>query len=277
MKDFSIKEILGYDLFSYNNNTIEVLNLVSLIGVLIIAFVLQFFVRKVIYRLKNLDESKKYAVYRLFQYFFWVVVALVSLQSLGIQITVVLGGLAALLVGFGLGMQYLFSDFISGIVLLLDGSLKVNDVIEVDGKVYKVQEINFRTTTVIGRDENYIVVPNSHLTSNKVTNWTYKTFSSRFQITVGVDYSSDVPTVMKIIQEAAAANENVLKSPKPFARFEDYGDSSLDFSVYFWSKRLFEIENIKSDIRVDIFKRFKEQGISIPFPQRVVHYAKDKK
>ena len=95
---------------------------------------------------------------------------LVGLRIVGFDITVFLAGYAALLVGIGFGLQNIFSDFISGIILLLDGSLKVDDIVEVNGKIYIVEEIKFRTTTVLGRDENYVILPNSELTTNSVVN-----------------------------------------------------------------------------------------------------------
>jgi small-conductance mechanosensitive channel len=181
-----------------------------------------------------------------------------------------MAGSAALLVGVGFGLQNLFSDFTSGIILLLDSTIKVNDVIEIDGLVGKVKEINLRTTTVLTRDDIYIIIPNTDLTKNQLVNWTYSSISSRFEIKVGVDYSSDVQLVMRLMKEASN-HPNVLKNPESFVRFSDYGDSSLDFTLLFWSEDVFRIETIKSDIRIKLFELFKEHQIQIPFPQRVVH------
>jgi small-conductance mechanosensitive channel len=185
-----------------------------------------------------------------------------------------LGGSAALLVGFGLGIQSLFSDFVSGIILLVDSSVKVNDIIDIDGLVCKVQEINLRTTTVLTRDDKYIIVPNTDLTRNQIINWTHSDLASRFEITVGVDYSSDVNLVMKILKESVDQQEGILRKPAPFVRFTDFADSSLNFSVFFWSEEVFRVENIKSEIRVRIFEMFAESKIKIPFPQRVLHIEK---
>jgi small-conductance mechanosensitive channel len=182
-----------------------------------------------------------------------------------------LAGSAALLVGIGLGMQQVFSDFVSGIFLLMDGTIKVGDVIEVKDMICKVQEIKFRTTLVTGRDENYIILPNSMLTKNEVVNWTHNKISSRFKIGVGVSYSSDVDLVMKILKEITEQHPMVLKDPAVSVRFQDYGDSALIFAVIFWSDEVYRIENIKSQIRIDIFRAFRDHGVEIPFPQRVVH------
>ncbi|MEP7252269.1 MAG: hypothetical protein ABI683_07805, partial [Ginsengibacter sp.] len=96
----------------------------------------------------------------------------------------------------------------------------------------------------------------------------------RFEVKIGVDYSSDITLVMKILKEAAIGQEGVLKKPEPFIRFADYGESSLNFSIFFWSVEVFRVENIMSAIRVRISELFKENNITVPFPQRVIHINK---
>jgi small-conductance mechanosensitive channel len=198
----------------------------------------------------------------------------IGLQILGFNLSVLMAGSAALLVGIGLGLQNLFSDFVSGIIILVDSTVKVDDIIEINGMVCQVQEINIRTTTVLTRDDKYIILPNSDLTRNQLINWTHSAISSRFEVSVGVDYSSDVKLVMKILKEAVDKQKGVLKMPSPFVRFTDFGDSSLDFSIIFWSEEVFRVENIKSEMRIRIFELFNSNNITIPFPQRVVHINK---
>ncbi len=237
-------------------------------------FLLLQIIKKAIYRTRRMDLARKFAIYSLFKYVTLVFSIVIGLQILGFNLSVLLAGSAALLVGIGLGLQNLFSDFVSGIILLIDSSVKVNDVIEVNGLVCKVQMINMRTTTVLTREDKYIILPNSHLTRNQLINWTHSNVMSRFEIAVGVDYSSDIKLVMKILKEAAVMQEGVLKEPVPSVRFNDYGESSIQFLVFFWSEEVFRVENIKSDIRIRIFEMFKENNIKIPFPQRVVHLNK---
>ena len=105
-----------------------------------------------------------------------------------------------------------------------------------------------------------------------MVNWTYSQISSRFKVTVGVDYSTDVSVLMPILKEAVKENERVLHTPEPFVRFEDYRESALLFSVFFYTNEVFRVENIKSEIRVEIFKALKNNNINIPFPQRVIHF-----
>lgn len=269
-----MEELLSTALFEIGDYSVKLHTVVQLtVFWLVVGFVI-FVARKGIYRIKSLDEAKKFSIFKLTQYLLLVFALLYSLQILGFNLSVVLAGSAALLVGLGLGMQNLFSDFVSGIILLVDGSLKVGDIIEVNGMICMVQEIRFRTTIVIGRDENYVILPNTDLTKNKVVNWTYDQVASRFKITVGVDYASDVPTVMHILQAAPKKHPKVISEREPFVRFEDYGESALVFSVFFWSNEIFRIENVKSDIRVEIYRQFQNNGITIPFPQRVIHAPK---
>ncbi|OFX80903.1 MAG: mechanosensitive ion channel protein MscS [Bacteroidetes bacterium GWE2_29_8] len=228
-------------------------------------------IKKVIYKTDKFDIAKKYAIYNLARYFILIFAALIGLQILGFNLSVLLAGSAALLVGIGLGLQTLFSDFTSGIIILFDSSVKVNDVIDINGLVGKVLQINLRTTTVLTRDDKYIILPNSDLTKNQLINWTHNEVASRFEVSVGVDYSSDVSLVMKILKQAVEKQKGILLEPVPFVRFTDYADSSLNFSVFFWSDDVFRVENIKSEIRVRIFKLFNENNIQIPFPQRVLH------
>ena len=230
--------------------------------------------KKVIYRSTKFDSGKKFSIYNLCKYFIIFFCIIISLQIIGFDLSVLMAGSAALLVGIGFGLQNVFSDFISGIIILVDASVKVNDVIELDSIVGTVKEINLRTTTVMTRDEKYIIIPNSDLPSNRLINWTHSQVTSRFEVEVGVDYSSDVILVMDILVKAVNKHPKVLKTPKPFVRFTEFADSSLNFNILFWSDDIFRIENVKSEIRVEIFRLFKENNIQIPFPQRVLHMQK---
>ncbi|OIQ18625.1 MAG: mechanosensitive ion channel protein MscS [Flavobacterium sp. MedPE-SWcel] len=271
MKDFNIKEFLNYVIFSIGDTHVRISSIVALTTFLIIAFLLLKFIKRSIYRTQRFDQAKKYSIYTLIRYVLLVIIIISSLQILGFSLSVLLAGSAALLVGLGLGIQNLFSDYISGIIILIDSSVKVDDIIEVNGIVGRVSEINLRTTSILTRDDKNIILPNSALTGNELINWTHNEKAARFEVIVGVDYSSDVELVMKLLKEAAKEEDSVLSTPEPFVRFIDFGDSSLNFSVHFWVEGVFRVENTKSDIRVRIFQKFNENNITIPFPQRVIH------
>jgi len=266
-----MKEILDFELIHVGTYTLKVYNVVTFIVFTAFIVFLLAGVKRIIYRSKTLDVAKKFSFNKLFRYLITTLAAVIGLHILGFNVSVLLAGSAALLIGLGFGLQNLFHDFISGVILLLDKTLKVGDIIEVNEMIYKVLEINFRTTTVLGRDENFIIMPNSELTSNRVINWTYGNISARFRIKIGVDYSTDVPTLVKVAKEVALKNPKVLQKPEPFVRFEDYGDSALIFYIFFYTDEIFRVESTKSQIRYELHKAFHANNIHIPFPQRVVH------
>lgn len=266
-----MKEIINYTLFQDNDFNIKIISVIKLSVFILAVFLVLKIIKKTIYKVDKIDTGKKYSLYNLFRYLVIFISIITGLQLFGFNISVLVAGSAALLVGIGLGLQNLFSDFISGIILLLDSSVKVDDVIELNGMVCIVQEINLRTTMVLTRDDRYIILPNTDLTRNQLINWTHNNRSSRFEVTVGVDYSSDVNQVMELLKQAVDDHKSILETPSPFIRFTDFGDSSLNFSVIFWSEELFRVENIKSELRIKIFELFKANAIIIPFPQRVIH------
>jgi small-conductance mechanosensitive channel len=267
-----MNEILTYTLFQSGHFNMTVSSILSLIVFIFTTLILLKIIKKGIYKTQKIDIAKKYSIYSLLKYFVLVFAVIFGLQFLGFNLSVLVAGSAALLVGIGLGLQNLFSDFVSGIVLLVDSSVKVNDIIDTNGLVCIVKEINLRTTTVLTRDDKYIILPNTDLTRNQIINWTHSDLSSRFEVNVGVDYSSDVSLVLQVLQDAVDQQEGVQKDPKPFIRLSGFGNSSLDFSVIFWSENVFRVENIKSEIRIRILKLFKENNITIPFPQSVIHF-----
>lgn len=228
-----MKEILNNELFEIGGIELKISTLIVFaIFIAVVSLVISL-LKRVIYRSNRLSTSEKFSINKILRYAIILIAFIIGLRILGFDITVLLAGYAAVLVGLGFGLQNIFNDFISGIILLLDGSLKVDDIVEVNGRIYVVQEINFRTTTVLGRDENYVILPNSELTKNRVVNWTYNSKVSRFQVDIGVDYATDVIDIMETLKAVAKTTPRVLEKPQPFVRFENYGESSLDFSVYF--------------------------------------------
>lgn len=203
-----------------------------------------------------------------------IAIALI-LETIGVRITLLLAGSAALLVGIGLGLQQTFNDFVSGIILLSERSIRVGDILEIDGDVVKLQEIGLRTSKGLNRDEISLIIPNSIITTNKVINWSHQTKKTRFKIDVGVAYGSDVDLVMKVLKESAYEHEEVTDRDFIDIRFLNFGNSSLEFQVLFFSENIFRIERVKSDIRKIINRKFIENNITIPFPQVDLHIRSD--
>lgn len=269
-----MKDILNYNILGIDGYSIPLGLIIKFIIFIFLVIVGLYLIKAAIYKTDKIDVARKYAIYNLVKYFVFVIATVIGLQILGFNLSVLMAGSAALLVGLGLGLQNLFSDFVSGIIILVDSSVKVNDIIEINGMVSVVKEINLRTTTVLTRDDKYIILPNSDLTRNQLINWTHDHVSSRFEVCVGVDYSSDVDQVMEILNRVVVGQEGIQTEPKPFVRFLDFGESSLDFSINFWSEDVFRVKNIESSLRVKIFNALKENNITIPFPQRVLHINK---
>ncbi len=179
---------------------------------------------------------------------------------------------AALLVGIGLGLQQTFNDVRFGHHFYLsERSIKVGDILEIDGDIVKIQNIGLRTSKALNRDEISIIIPNSLITNNKVINWSHQTKKTRFRIPVGVAYGSDVDLVIKVLEESALEHPEIDNKTSIEARFVDFNNSSLDFQVLFFSEHVFRIEKVKSDIRKNINRNFITNNIRIPFPQLDLH------
>ena len=260
-------------IFSNTTHIITVGSVLALICFLILVNIVLRILQKSINSYGKIDEGKKYSIYSLLKYFIYVFAFSFSLEILGFNISLLVAGSAALLVGLGLGIQNLFSDYVSGIIILFDNSVKIGDVIQVNDIVCQVVEINLRTTVVLTRDDKYIILPNTDLTRNPLINWTHNAKAARFEFSVGVSYNSDIPTVKRILKESAMQHPYIMKDKHPFVRFEDFGDSALTFTLLFWSEEVFRVENIKGELREVIMEAFRKQNIEIPFPQRVIHQS----
>lgn len=220
----------------------------------------------------QLEKGKSENIYLIVKYFIYVIAITLFVESLGFNITILIASMSALLIGLGLGIQHLFNDFVSGFIILFDRSIKIGDVVEIENQlVGRVVKINLRTSMIITRDDVEVIIPNSKFTTENVTNWTHNSIISRFSINVGVAYGSDVELVEKLLGEAAQENALIVKKPTPIVHFVDFGDSSLDFKLYFYSEDNFRIEKIKSDLRFAIDNKFRNNNVTIPFPQRDVH------
>lgn len=271
----SINQFLEIELLHVKDYTISVYTLLSIVLIIIFTKVVLFIIKKAIFRKhsqRKIDKGNAFALFQIFRYIVWVISFALILEALGISITVLLAGSAALLVGVGLGLQQTFNDVISGFILLSERSIKVGDILEIDGDVVKIQLIGLRTSKGLNRDEISIIIPNSLIATNKVINWSHQSKLTRFKINVGVAYGSDVALVCKILEESAKAHPEVNKEDEIDIRFQDFGSSSLDFVVMFYSKSIFSIEKVKSDIRKNIDQNFRKNNITIPFPQVDLHY-----
>ncbi|MDC1403496.1 mechanosensitive ion channel [Crocinitomicaceae bacterium] len=260
----------------------QVWNILLTVLVLLSTIVLLYVIRRVVERpksfLSHIDKKRRHSIYLLAKYFTWVISIVLMIESLGFGVTILLGASAALLVGIGFGLQTIFADLISGFFLLFEGTIKIGDVVESDdGLIGKVSEINLRSSEIITRDNVVVIIPNSKFVSERVINWSHNADSVRFMVDIGVAYGTDVEKVIDLLLSVMKGHKFIEKSPEPFVRFKNFGDSSLDFQLFFWTQDVFTVENLKSDIRRIIYRRLKEEGITIPFPQRDIHIISDNK
>ena len=270
----NIQKFLEFELIHIGTYVISVFTFVRILMIILIATILLWVIKKALMRKKvveKLDAGTAYAIYQIIKYFIWVIAFGLILETIGIRVTVLIAGSAALLVGVGLGLQQTFNDVISGVILLSERSIKIDDILEIDGDIVKIQDIGLRTSKGLNRDQISIIIPNSLITTNKVINWSHQTRHNRFRINVGVAYGSDIDLVSKVLISSALENKNVDQIDGVEVQLLDFADSSLNFQLLFYSDEIFRIERIKSDIRKTISKKFKENNISIPFPQRDIH------
>jgi len=272
-----VKEILNYEIFSFGDYVIKVSKLVTIALIIVATFFILWLIKKALSakRFSKVDAGTSYAIYQIIKYIIWIISITVMLETVGIKITLLLAGSAALLVGVGLGLQQTFNDIISGIILLSERSIKVGDVLEVDGDVVRIQSIGLRTSKALNRDDISVILPNSLITTSKVINWSHQSKRTRFRIEVGVAYGSDVDLVIKTLEECAIGYPDVISTEKVEARLENFGSSSLDFHLFFFSKNIFRIPKVKADIRKIICKKFAENNIVIAFPQLDVHIKQE--
>lgn len=272
-----IEDVLEYKLLKLDNFTFSVFNLLIVLLIFLaikgITYSFDELLKKRLEKkgIVNLDEGRGKSISQIFRYIVYILGVFITVKSLGINIDLILGVFAALGLGVGFALQDVFKDLISGIIILFEGNVEVGNILEVDGIVGTVKEINLRTSLIKTRDGIYIVVPNNRVVNEKVINWSTHARLTRFNIEVGVAYGSDVELVKTLLIQAANEHQMVSEKPFPVVFFNNFGDSSLEFQLNFWVTETWQIYSIKSDLRFVIDRLFRENNIKIPFPQRDVH------
>lgn len=244
------------------------------VALIITSFILKFVRRFVTRKMPENDKLKFVSVFSYMRWFVFLIIFLIAMHTSGVNVTAIFAASAALLIGVGLALQTLFQDILSGIFILVDQSVHVGDIIELEGKVGRVLDIRLRTTRAVTVDNKVLVIPNHLYLTNILFNWTENGTTTREFVDVGVAYGSDVELVRKILVTIAEEQPTVLKNPKPMALFTDFADSSLNFRIAFTLTNSFDVRFTQSNIRFEIDKAFRKHKISIPFPQRDVHIIK---
>lgn len=220
---------------------------------------------------KTIDRGVRDAIKKLIHYGIITFGFLGALSLLGMSVQNFVVVLGALGVGIGFGLQDIINNFLSGLILLFERPIKVGDLIVVNDEWGTINKIGLRSTVVQTIEHAEIIVPNSQLIAEKVTNWTHSSSMARLKVPVGVAYGSDVTLVMKILSEIAAGCPDTVATQAPTILFMGFGDSSLDFEIRIYIHDINKSFLIRSEMLQQIDSRFREAGIEIPFPQRDLH------
>lgn len=271
----SVEKVLNYTLFSVKQTPVTLASIFIFILLLVGFAVLSKIIGKVILRKffsrLQVEEGISYSLTRITQYVIMITGVIVSLQFVGIDLSglVVIFGLLS--VGIGFGLQNITSNFVSGLVLLIERPIRVGDRVTVGDTLGDVMEINIRSTTIRTLTNIAIIIPNSEFTSSQVINWSHGDPRVRLDLPIGVSYNSDLGAVLRSLREVADENNEVLKDPAPEINFTGFGDSSWDLELRAWLESPKNYQKVRSDLNCAIVKKFRDNNVEIPFPQRDLH------
>ncbi|MBW1673850.1 MAG: mechanosensitive ion channel [Deltaproteobacteria bacterium] len=219
----------------------------------------------------RLDIGARASFVNVVIYTFWILAIYTGINILGINLSSLAFMAGALGIGIGFGLQNIVNNFMSGIILLFDPSIQVGDMVQIGEDWGTVNRINIRTTIVQTFDNASLIIPNSQMLSNRVTNWSFKDPKVRRQVDVGVAYGSDVQKVRNILLKIVSDMPEIMDDPAPRVDFRDFADSALIFRVRFWISSPDYWLTAPTELRFRIDEEFKKNGIEIAFPQQDIH------
>lgn len=218
-----------------------------------------------------LQPGSRYAITTLSQYAITAIGITIALSALGARWSQIQWLVAALSVGLGFGLQEIVANFISGLILLFERPIRVGDTVTIGELTGKVARIRIRATTIVDWDNKEIVVPNKNFITERFVNWTLSDPIIRVKLNLGIAYGSDVEKALKVMSDAANAQEKVLREPAAQALFLGFGDSSLDFEIQLYIRDLPDRLPVIHGVHMAINDGFADANIEIPFPQRDLH------
>jgi len=245
-----------------------VILIVSFVSTSVVSFL--FDSGEVSFKLIKVPKGVPAAISLVIRYFIIGFGIVLALSSLGIDLGKFNLMAGALGLGIGFGLQTVISNFVSGLILVFERPIHVGDTVEVNNLLGTVHRIGVRSSSIITFDGAEVVVPNNNLIANDLINWTLSDSIKRVEILIGTTYGSDPNQILKILMEAAMSSKDTLKNPSPQALFSEFGDSSLNFKLRFWVHYEVGLQ-AKSDVSIEVYNKFDEHGIEIPFPQRDLH------
>ena len=269
--------VWNFELLRIGDRSLRVSQLAIAIAVLVFGLLISRLttraVRRSLAKRPRVSETAAVMVEKLLFYFLLVIVLVLAFQSLQLPIALFafLGG--ALAIGLGFGAQNIIANFISGLILMFERPVRIGDLVEVDEHRGRIAEIRFRCTRIRRNDGVDVLVPNSLLLEKNVINWTLSDKQMRTSIKVGVIYGSPTDKVSELIEKAVREDDRVMKQPQPMLIFDDFGDNSLVFEIFFWTEvsTMMDLAKTRSAIRFRIDELFRAAGLVIAFPQRDVH------
>ncbi len=280
-ENVTFSEFLNYKFIETKKFTFSFYHILAIIAIYFCAKMLvnvsKLYISKKFKENTELNQSSEYVYIQLAKYVIFLFAFFISLKALEIEFAILLTWSATLLIGVGLGLQDVFKDMFSGIILLFEGNVRVGDIVEMSNSgttepiVAKILKINIRTTQIETREGNVLIIPNNKLTQEHVENWSHGSELSRFKITVVVAYGTNTELVMRLLNQAALSHPKVKKSQPVFVRLANFGENGMEMELLFWADQSWDINNYKSEIRMEIGRLFREYEIVIPYQQRDVH------
>jgi small-conductance mechanosensitive channel len=271
-----LKTTWNIELFQLGHSPFTTRTIVFLIIALFLLFYLTSLIRKVlvkkIFPRYQLDIGVSQAIATIIRYTLIILGLFIIFQTTGVDLSALGLLFGALGIGIGFGLQNITNNFISGVIILFERPVKVGDRIEIDDLSGNIVEISARATTIITNDNIAVIVPNSDFISTRVINWSLNSRNVRLNFPVGVSYKEDPEVIRKLLIEVADMNPGVTQDPRPDVLFDEFGDSSLNFILRVWTSDYSDKPRVlKSQLYYEIFRKFKENNIEIPYPQRDVH------
>jgi len=271
-----LKTTWNFELFSLGESPFTTKTFLLLILSLFLLFYISSKIRKVlvnrIFPRYGLEIGISQSIATILRYVLIIIGLIIIFQTTGIDLSAIGLLIGALGVGIGFGLQNITNNFISGLIILFERPIKVGDRIEIDDLAGNIVDISARATTIITNDNIAVIVPNSDFINNRVINWSHNNKEVRLNFPVGISYNEDPEKIRKLLTEVVNENHGVLSSPEPYIRFEGFGDSSLNFDVLVWTSEYIDRPKIlRSELYYEIFAKFKEHNIEIPFPQQDIH------
>jgi small-conductance mechanosensitive channel len=271
----SLDRVLNTPLFTLSRTPVTVLTLAAFVVIVALTYWLSRLAQRGTQRafaLRGVSDAGTVAIAaRLVSYIVVLLGLGVALQTVGFDLAALFAAGAFFAVALGFAMQNVAQNFVSGIILLTERTIKPGDVLEVEGRIVRVTRMGMRATVARSRDEEDLIIPNSTLVQNTVTNFTLRDSDFRLRATVGVSYRSDIALVMQVLRDTAVAFPHRHQGHDPIVLLTEFGDSSVNFEVSVWTRDAWRSRSLHSELNQAIWWAFEKNGITIPFPQRDVH------